>query len=349
MLNMKKIEPFSVLVAFIHVAIWLLVLQLAFDLFGLYGSFRTLWEGEAYIDEAFVLIPTLVTLFYWNSHFLVPRYFNRKSWWKYVLGLLISFLVLFHLGYAVITLFFQWGYESGFSDPVGFYDYSLILHLVVIGISTSLGIANIAMKTTKQKEQAEKMQKEAEVKYLNAQINPHFLYNTLNGIYGQALEERAEKTTELILQLSEIMRYPLNNVSKETIPLIDEIAFVEKFITLQRLRLGEAYPITFTQTGNPKQFKIIPFILIPLVENAFKYGVSQKNKSPIDFYLEANENELKFVAKNKKIKSKETTSHLIGISNLEERLKLKYGENSALNISESEEDYIIELRVKRSQ
>jgi len=343
----KDIKLFSILTVFIHIAIWMLVIQLQYDLSGLWGSFNTLLDGVRFVDEAFIAIPTLVVLFYWNSHFLVPNYLSQQSWWKYVLGLLISFLVLFHLGYFIIDILLEKGYESGFDESIHFYDHSLPLHLIVVGISTSLGISNIAMKTAKQKEQAEKMQKEAEMKYLNAQINPHFLYNTLNGIYAQALEDKAEKTTELILQLSEIMRYPLNNISKESIPLTDEVAFIKNFITLQRLRLGEEYPITFNKTGDFSPIKIIPFIIIPLVENAFKYGVSQKNQSPISFHLEIKENELFFLSKNKKITATETKSHLVGIRNLRARLHLKYGKRYSLNITETDRDYTAELRVKQ--
>ncbi len=341
----KDLKLFSIFTTFIHIAIWMLVIQLQYDLSGLWESFTTLLDGVRFVDEAFVTIPTLVVLFYWNSHFLVPNYLSQQSWWKYVLGLLISFLVLFHLGYFVIEILFDKGYESGFEETIHFYDHSLPLHLIVVGISTSLGISNIAMKTAKQKEQAEKMQKAAEMKYLNAQINPHFLYNTLNGIYAQALEEKAETTTEMILQLSEIMRYPLNNVSKESILLTDEIAFIENFISLQRLRLGEEYPITFTQIGNFNPIKIIPFIIIPLVENAFKYGVSQKNQSPIFFHLEMKQNELFFSSKNKKITATATKSHLVGIRNLRTRLSLKYDKNYSLNIVETEEDYTAVLKI----
>ena len=141
------------------------------------------------------------------------------------------------------------------------------------------------------------------------------------------------------------MRYPLNNVSKESILLTDELAFIENFITLQRLRLGEEYPITFTQTGDFSQVKIIPFIIIPLVENAFKYGVSQKNQSPIFFHLEIKENTLSFLSKNKKITATEAKSHLVGIRNLRARLQLKYGKRYSLNIVETEQDYIAELKV----
>ena len=150
----------------------------------------------------------------------------------------------------IVEYLFESGFEFEFSEPIEFYDHSLMLHLIVLGISSSLGISYLAMRKERQKNFAEQMQKQAELKYLNAHINPHFIYNTLNGLYAQALEEQAEKTTEYILQLSELMRYPINNVNKKSISLKEEIIFIDNFINLQRLRLGESYPVIFKKTGN---------------------------------------------------------------------------------------------------
>ena len=92
-------------------------------------------------------------------------------------------------------------------------------------------------------------QKDAELKYLSNQFNPHFLHNTLNGIYAKAIEENAPKTTELILRLSEIMRYPINQGLKDEVTLREELDFIESYINLQKLRLGDDYPISFQKNG----------------------------------------------------------------------------------------------------
>jgi len=332
-----------------QIVIWLLLLQLVYDLLGLLESFVILFLPRIkFIDDAFLVIPSLIVLFYWNSHFLIPKFLNAESWWKYLIFLTLSFLFPFFAGVFLFDLFLMNGYESNFEETAMFFDHSLLLHLIIVGVSASMGVSKIAMVNAKQKKQAEKMQKEAEMKYLNSQINPHFLYNTLNGIYAQALEENAGKTTELILRLSEIMRYPLNNVVKEAILLSEEITFVENFIALQKLRLGDDYPIVFRKTGNSNQLIVIPFIIIPFVENAFKYGISQKDKASIFFSLKIEQNNFIFQSENKIVNTKDIQSHLIGISNLKSRLKLKYGENYSLKILEDGQNYIVELRIKLS-
>lgn len=347
--DFNNVRLSSVLVVLIHTTIWLIVFQLLFNLAGLYDSIRVLSAGEKYVDEAFLLIPTLIFLFYWNSHFLIPRYLSRKSWWRYLLLLLVSFLSVFYLGYGVVFVLFSKGFQFGFADPIDFYDYSLNLHLLVLGISSSLGISVLLIAKDKQRQHAEQMQQEAELKYLNAQINPHFLYNTLNGLYAQALEEDAEKTAEFTLQLSELMRYPLKNGSKANVLLSEEITFIENFIGLQRLRLGNDYPITFTQKGKLNELRIIPFVLIPFVENAFKYGVSQKDKFPICFNLEVTDGRLKFSSQNNKTSTEKAKSHLVGIENLKRRLDLIYGDNYSLNIVEGNEAYSVSLEVVASK
>jgi len=346
MFKFREIQWYAVFTIFIHVVIWLLVIHLQFNLFGLYDALEVaFFDGLSYVDEAFIVTPSLIILFYLNSNYLVPTFLNRHFWWKYLIFLVGGFLLLFYFGYFIFSSLIEAGYESGHDDPIAFFDHSLVLHLIVVGISASLGISKVAIRTARQKEQAEQMQKEAELKYLNAQFNPHFLYNTLNGIYAQALEEKAEKTTELILQLSEIMRYPIQNVAQTQVFLTEEIAFIDDYITLQKVRLGEDYPVTFTKKGNLSQLKIPPFILIILVENAFKYGVSQKNKTPISFFVNVKNNTLFFTAKNTKTNNSKTTSHLMGINNLKLRLHLEYGDKHHFKICTTEDTFTVELKI----
>ncbi len=346
----KKISSHYFLTVFIHIVIWLLVLHLEFNLLGLVESFMMVFvDGVKFIDEAFIIIPTLVLLFYLNSHFLIPKYLNKKSWWKYLLALCLSFLALFYAGVFIGELSYDNGYDSEFDDVIYFFDHSLILHLIVVGISTSLGISKIAMKNAQQKELAQEKQKAAELKYLNAQFNPHFLHNTLNGIYAQAVEEDAHKTTEAILKLSEIMRYPINEGLKNKVSLHDEISFVENYIALQKIRLGNDYPITFEKKGNLKNIEVIPFLLMPFVENSFKYGVSQRDKTAIHLEINSSEKHLIFKIENNITKTENIHSHLIGIENVKLRLDIVYGKNYSLELKETDNKYFVELKINFHQ
>ena len=131
MLQFKNIRLFSTFIIFIHVAIWLIIFQLHYDLLGLLESFIRLKNDKLYIDDAFVTIPTLVILFYLNSNFLIPKYLSRKLWWKYLLLIIFSFLILFYAGYIIVEYLFESGFEFEFSEPIEFYDHSLMLHLMV--------------------------------------------------------------------------------------------------------------------------------------------------------------------------------------------------------------------------
>ena len=325
----------------------MLILHLEFNLLGLLESFIVFFlEGEKYIDEAFLIIPLLIGLFYWNSHYLIPKFLKRDSWWKYIIILCVSFLIFFYSGVFVYKMFFENGYQSGFDDVIDYFDHSLILHLIVIGISTSLGISKIALQNATQKAVAEEKQKEAELKYLRNQFNPHFLFNTLNALYSLSTEEEATKTTEAILKLSEIMRYPINQGLKNKVALKDEILFIENYVALQKLRLGDDYPIIFQKEGDFTDLKIMPLCLIPIVENTFKYGISQRDKPSIYFSIKANNDSIQFLSKNRIIGENNANSHQIGIENLKLRLDIVYNSKYSLNLNKMQNDYSVELILK---
>jgi len=313
--------------AFFHVVFWLLVIHFVFDIIGLYHSFQNLFDatGEQSFDEAFILLPVIIGLFYWNLWYLIPKFLNKDGWIRYCLALLFSYLFLYFFSAWMFGLLHKSGYDFHISRR-RFLDDIILFNLLSVIASTALGIAKISVRNLKQKREAEKKQKEAELKYLANQFNPHFLHNTLNGIYSIAIEENAPETTEAILRLSEIMRYPIKQGLKREVPLKEEVAFIEDYMALQKLRLGDDYPIQFLKEGSLDGVKILPLSLIILVENAFKYGVSQKDKTPISFQLKLTGNHLSFITKNQVKDDKTESSHKIGLQNLKSRLQLIYGD-----------------------
>ncbi len=330
--------------SFVHILLWLILIHLGFNIFGLSeGLFNAIYYGGKYIDEAFIIIPSLIIFFYWNSTMLIPKLLNKRHWWKYLVLCAGSFLFLFHVSCRVFDCFIDQGFHSELAETTDFFDMSLMFHLIVLAISTSLGVTKIAIRTTQQKERLEKLKKETEIKYLKTQFNPHFLFNTLNGIYSQALEENAVKTTELLLHLSEIMRYPIKNIDRKFVHLEEEIKFIEDFITLQQLRLGVDYPITFIKRGQIGQYNISPFILITIVENAFKFGISQHQKTPLSFALTTSGDKVSFSAINHIVTNQRAKSHKIGLTHLQERLNLEYSGKHELIIKEQEETFDLKL------
>lgn len=342
----SKIRFSSAVTTSFHIAIWLLALHLVFNLLGILESAYVIFViGEKFIDEAFIIIPSLIILFYWNSNYLVIRFLNRKSWWKYLVGLTLSFLFLLYLGYYLAWYLLETGYKSHFHDPIEFLDFSLILHFIVIGISTSLGIAKVAMENAKQKKRAEEKQRETELNYLKARVSPHFLFNTLNTIYSLANDEEAPQTINAVLKLSEMMRYMLREATKPKVSLQSEISFLHNFIDLQLLRLSGNIPVSFNIIGRPETQSIAPLLLISFIENTFKHGVSYQTPSPIFIELTIETETITLVTKNTINKKRDTSSSGIGLENVRKRLTYLYPEKHELQIHQRDEVFEVKLTV----
>lgn len=332
----------------IHLIFWVLMLHLLFDISGLYYSFLELFDKEEQrMDEAFLLMPIMIALFYWNSDFLVAKFFNKKSWWKYLLSIVISFALSLFIGFILFEIIDSNGYQiNEVDDHFDFLDNLFLLNILVIGISASLGISKIALQNAAQKKEAEHKQKEAELKYLTTQVNPHFLFNTLNTLYALAAEEDASQTTEAILKLSEIMRYPLKEGAEKRVLLTKEIKFLEDYIELQKLRLGETYPVHFDVKGILENNQIAPLLFIPFVENAFKYGVSQRERNPIKIALNYQNGVLHFYCKNSIVQNMQVESNELGIENVRERLMLLYEKTHQLEIKREKNQFVVDLKIE---
>jgi len=331
-----------------HLVLWIISLQLLFDISGLYYSFRALLlEGQHRVDEAFIFTPLLIGLFYWNSNFLIPWFLNRRDWWKYILSLVLSFIILLLMALAIFHLLLEKGWYFDL-DKGYFMDMLSILLLLAIGASTSFRVSQTVMQQAVLNKEAIKKQQEAELKYLTAQINPHFLFNTLNAIYASATAERAPKTTEAILKLSEIMRYPLKQGAKIKVNLSDEITFIKGYIDLQKLRLGDQYPVHFTTQGPIKGLEIAPHLFIPFIENAFKYGISQRQPTSINIILSHLEGVLHFQCQNEIIRPNHFVSHQLGIENVSARLEILYPQNYSLEVARIKNSYHVNLKIKIS-
>ncbi|MBC7748428.1 MAG: sensor histidine kinase [Methylotenera sp.] len=195
--------------------------------------------------------------------------------------------------------------------------------------------------------QIEAEQTSSELARLKAQINPHFLFNTLNGIYGLALT-KSDKTAEYLLKLSSIMRYTLSETSSEKVPLENEINYLHNYIALQKIRLTETTRIDFTVTGNIDAQQIPPLLFINFIENAFKYGVSNEVETEIKIHLIIEENKITLCVKNAKINQNHvSSSNEIGLMNIKRRLDLIFENNYKLEIENTEKTFEVNLMIKQ--
>jgi sensor histidine kinase YesM len=203
------------------------------------------------------------------------------------------------------------------------------------------------LKIMERWKKTEEEKAEAELAYLKAQINPHFLFNTLNSIYSSAIKENADTTAYAVVKLSGMMRYVTTESQQQLVTLEKEISYISDYIELQQMRMGNTVQLSYTVTGNPAGKKIAPLILIPFIENAFKYGVNPEKASPIEIAIEIKDQLLQLKTYNHKVVSKEHAhGESLGLVNTESRLNLIYPGSHELVIKEDEKEYLVLLKIK---
>lgn len=219
---------------------------------------------------------------------------------------------------------------------------SIFLFLLTMSLSIALQTTWRWRTTEKRALQAEAEKAQAELAFLKAQINPHFLFNTLNNIYSLAITH-SEHTAASIMKLSNILRYVTDEVRQDFVPLQQEIDCIQDYIDLQQLRLGKKTLVTFNKTGNAAPLSIAPLLLMTFVENAFKHGISNHQASSIDIDLQADHNHIEFRCSNALFPRKQTDRTGIGIANTRQRLEHLYAGKHQLNITTDNNLYTVVL------
>lgn len=188
-------------------------------------------------------------------------------------------------------------------------------------------------------------QTESELKLLKSQVNPHFLFNTLNNIYATNLDNH-EKANEIILELADLLRYQLKSQSKPMMSLSEEISILENYISLEKIRVKDC-KVNVQKEGDFEKVKIVPLLLLPFVENAFKYGTGiEQGEIDLTFHLD-DSNVFTFYCQNKIVqKDGKVHSGGIGLENVKKRLALKYQNNYKLDIENENGYFTVNLEIK---
>ncbi|GAB3928235.1 sensor histidine kinase [Mucilaginibacter myungsuensis] len=221
---------------------------------------------------------------------------------------------------------------------------SLIIFALMMALSVAIGTVQ-QWQTTEQKViKAEAEKANAELSFLKAQINPHFLFNTLNNIYTLSITD-SEHTSESIMKLSNIMRYVTDEVSQDLVSLQDEVNCLNDYIDLQRLRLGKKTHVQFDIKGSITNQKIAPLILIPFIENMFKYGISKAKESTLKIELIAEAQTITLLCENPVFadQPKNTERTGVGIANTKQRLGYMYPGKHLLSIEEKNDLFRVKL------
>jgi two-component system LytT family sensor kinase len=216
---------------------------------------------------------------------------------------------------------------------------SLFLFLMIMALSTAIKTVQQWQLTEQRAISAEAEKASAELSFLKAQINPHFLFNTLNNIYTLAITNNAN-TAESIMKLSNIMRYVTDDATENFVSLQSEVDCIIDYIDLQRLRLGSKTTVNFNITGTIAQQKIAPLLFMTFVENVFKYGVSKQHESAIDINLHVADDTITFMCVNPIFERQENIERTgIGIVNTKKRLEHLYPGKHVLNITDDNNQF----------
>lgn len=220
-----------------------------------------------------------------------------------------------------------------------------IIIFLLFAISLSIKLSIEWFKNEKIKNLIKTQKINAELSFLKTQLNPHFLFNTLNSIYSLA-NKKSDDTTEAIITLSELMRYMIYETNKEFVTLQHEIDYIKNFISLQNLRLKDSSGVRFNVRGK-LDYNIEPLLLISFIENAFKYGTDYTGKTNINIEIKIEDATLSLKVSNYiSLKEKSNLGSGVGMENIKNRLNILYSNSHTLTIEESDNLFNVELVLK---
>jgi len=271
--------------------------------------------------------------------FLLERFLSRRRYSLYCGGLVATL--------GVLGLLLNW-ISSFYSRSRGYLPATIFSLAFFIGFTTAIRFAREGIRQRLKLQEVSAKQLQTELALLKAQINPHFLFNTLNNLYAMALRQEDQATAQGIARLSHLMRYVIYDSDVERIELSREVEQIRSFIELQRLRYSEDdnLRIDFETGGDLDSCTIAPMLLLPFVENAFKHGIRLSSPSHVQLRLAANDGAIRFFVENSvhgiTANAAEGDSAL-GLRNVRRRLELLYPGTHALSICESEGIYRVVL------
>jgi len=290
-----------------------------------------------------------ISLFYLNFLVLIPLFLTKKRLGFYTLTIILA-IIIYGIGKYGIGLLFQKdiltrlrGEDKG--EIVGFVSYfisTIFTSVVFLFLSFVLKLGVDWILNERIQRDLENQRLSAELAFLKSQINPHFLFNSLNSIYSLAYQ-KSDTTPEAILKLSEIMRYMLYECNDNKVDLSKELQYLQNFIDLQKIRFGNNAYIDFKIEGQVRNQKIVPLLLIAFIENAFKHGIANDTLSPIRLLITLDDEHLHFYIHNKKHNNNRDSSGGIGLNNVKRRLDLLYPGKYNLDIRDQIDTYTCEL------
>ncbi len=328
----KKVKHLSIA---LHALVWILLLVVPYvSTDQLFHSSATISDNK-YLLLCIILSTALILIFYINYFFLIPKYLLTRKYWLYFSFLLMAIAAVFFLSKLIFIL-------SDFNPETlsGTYpNFEKIIPVIIIN-AVSLWVlsilSSILWTVYNRLKQTESEKLTAQIASLKSQINPHFLFNTLNNIYAIAIDT-SPKAADMIDKLSEMMRYTMKDTQQDFVFLEDEINYINNYIELQKLRLDRRVKLEYHCLEHIPSLQIAPMLLIPIVENAFKHGVNSEQKCHIKIEMTIYKTEFQLNVTNNKVNVQLEISEGsgLGIENTRDRLILIYPSKHLLVITDS--------------
>ncbi len=317
------------------------------------AQFIGVLAGKSEFNEQILFVSFDVLAVYINIYVLLPRFLLRNKGGRYVFFTFILLIIEFFgphftgkiFGLDLLGCCFS--ADKPILEKINTF-FSVFFYIMLIqGTAVGLKLFKIWIKNQEKIRCLETENLKTELAYLKNQMNPHFLFNTLNNIYIQIKvdKDKAEKT---ILDLSDLLRYQLYDCSNEYVSILDEISYLKNYLRIERIRKTKV-DINFPEPEIKNNIKIPPFLFIPFVENAIKHGEAVNGKNFIDISLCIDDKIVKFnisnSAKTNKIRNNNNNLNKggVGLANVKRRLELLYPDRHKLYISKSSDTYSVEL------
>lgn len=297
------------------------------------------------IINASLFLPGFFIMVYSLLYILVPKYLLPRKFWSFFLGLfLVLVLCIIYANLVQLSINDSRNFK-GMTISVG---RNVLPFLHVGGIALSIRLLLYWYQQRKQTLEAERQKTMVELQLLKAQLHPHFLFNTLNNLYSHTLEA-SPKSPEIVMKLSELLRFMIYESNTPKIPLTKEIQLLQSYITLEAMRYGERLDMSVAITGEVQKYQIAPFLLLPFLENAFKHGTSkQLDQCWISLTLAVEDSVMYF----KLVNSVETDNGEeqakpggLGLLNAKRRLELLYKDKHRLKATKLEDVFVVDLEI----
>ena len=336
-------------VVFLHLSFW--CVYVSFFIYQV-TSFR---GGELPLDRVVTIASTQIVFAaicaYLNYFVFLPRFLKRKNVWLYLLEFIIPFLIIMFIRIYLeryladgLARTAEYVYSTRFAVQVITTNFFIVIFVAMLRFAVEW------LEFEAKRNEVENEKLTAELNFLKAQINPHFLFNTLNNLYYLAYS-KSENTTEVIAKLSQMMRYMIYDTNQPKVLLNKEIEYMRNYISLERLRLNDQIPIKFDVTGDTENIWISPLIFITFLENAFKHGVSNSNpKAWVNIAIRLQGRECIYIVENSRTTDLKDGNEKsgIGLQNVKRRLELSYPGKYKLLTEDTMEKYVVKLNISIS-